>query len=61
MTFEEAIGRIFDFKGKRFYVVSQLNGVRVRVVDLNTHTEVLIFRDYFVDSVPKEWKEIIPR
>lgn len=62
MTFAEAVGRIFDFKGKKFYVVAQALGrTRVSVIDLETSTEVPIYYNHFNNHIPMEWKEILPR
>ena len=70
MTFEEAVGRIFDFKGKKFYVVRPINTTfmnglwqsmysRPVVVDLETSTQIIIYSG-LVDLIPPEWKEILP-
>lgn len=61
MTFAEAVGRIFDFHGNKFYVVASVVKHRVLVIDLEDSTEVLIYYNHFTNSIPREWKEILPR
>ena len=60
MTLAEAVGRIFDFKGKRFYVAKCKSSLHAIVIDLEAHMEVLLFDDRLSQSIPEEWKEILP-
>jgi hypothetical protein len=65
MTFEQAIGRVFEFRThtgdrRRFYVCRRmLNKQYPVVIDLETSTEVPVYGLY-ISYIPRDWKEILP-
>jgi len=60
MTFDAAVGRIFSYNNRKFYVVRARHLWKVIVIDLETSTEIFIYNNLIVDSIPPEWKEILP-